>query len=283
MDAVHINWTKPITDKTGEKYAAEDFELLTTALSALCWRVHNGGITMITDSAGYEFYEKNGLLPLWDEVKTTLDDMPAFDSDMFWAAGKIWALKNSAAPVAVIDTDFIVWAPIAFDNLADAAVIHEEDLYPDVYPDISCFKMKDGYSFRPDWDLSLRACNTAFAVIKNPELLEYYTSEAVRFMENAQKGGDALTYMVFAEQRLLPICAKKLGLKITVLSTPERLFRDGEKYFTHTWGMKQQMRDMSGLRHDFCVRCASRLNRDFPDAARILKRIDCLKNYFILQ
>ena len=278
MDAIHINWTKPFTDKTGALYEAEDFELLTTALSALNWRRFNGRITMVTDSAGYEFYEKNNLLTLWDDVKTTLDTIPPVNSDMFWAAGKLWALKNSAAPVAMIDTDFIVWAPIAFDALADAAVIHEEDLYPDVYPDVSSFGMKDGYAFDPDWDLSLRACNTAFAVIKNQRLLEYYTDEAFRFMENAADGGDALTYMVFAEQRLLPICAKKLGLKITVLSDLERLFKDGERYFTHTWGMKQQMRDMPELRHDFCRRCAERLKRDFPDAVPYIA--EGLKEYF---
>ncbi len=280
MDAIHVNWTKPFADKIGGEYAAEDFELLTCALSALNWRKYNGKISMITDTAGYGFYEKNGLLPLWNEVKTTLDDMPEINPEMFWAAGKLWALKNTSAPIAVIDTDFIVWAPLAFGNMADAAVIHEEDLYPDVYPEPSRFKMKDGYAFDPEWDMTLRACNTAFAVIKNQKLLEYYTSEAIKFMENAADGGDALTYMVFAEQRLLPICAKKLGLEITVLSDLERLFRDGERYFTHTWGMKQQMRDMDGLRGDFCARCASRLRRSFPEYADMLSKTEILRDYF---
>ena len=281
MDAIHINWTKPFTDKTGSQYGTEDFELLTTVLSALNWQKHNGRISMITDSAGYDFYETNGLLPLWDGgVKKTLDEIPAVNSDMFWAAGKLWALHDSSAPVAVIDTDFIVWAPIAFDNLADAAVIHEEDLYPDVYPEISHFKMKAGYEFDPGWDLSLRACNTAFAVIKNQDLLKYYTAEAIKFMQSAEDVDDSLTYMVFAEQRLLPICAKKLRLQITVLSNLEQLFKDGERYFTHTWGMKQQMRDMPELRVDFCMRCAARIRRDFPEWADILGKIDCLMPYF---
>ena len=281
MDAIHINWTKPFTDKTGAPYSTEDFELLTTALSALNWRKHNGTISMITDSAGYEFYEKNGLLSLWDGgVQKTLDEIPEVNSDMFWAAGKLWALKKSDAPIAMIDTDFIVWAPIAFDNLQDVAVIHEEDLYPDVYPDISHFKMKDGYEFDTDWDLSLRACNTAFVVIKNQELLKYYTDEAMKFMQSAENVNDPLTYMVFAEQRLLPMCAKKLNLEITVLSNLERLFNDGERYFTHTWGMKQQMRDMPELRADFCMRCASRIRREFPEWADVLGKVDCLKQYF---
>lgn len=282
MDAIHINWTMPFMKKTGlSDYSMEDFELLTMVLSAKNWQKHNGKISMITDSTGYEFYEKNNLLSIWDGgVFKTLDTIPDFNTDMFWAAGKLWALKHSSAPVAMIDTDFIVWAPIAFDNIKDAAVIHEEDLYPDVYPDISHFKMKDDYSFDKKWDFSLKACNTAFTVIKSQPLLEYYTDEAIRFMTLAKDTDDPLTYMVFAEQRLLPICAKKLGMEITVFSNLERLFTDGEKYFTHTWGMKQQMRDMPPLRYDFCMRCLDRIHREFPEIFDTLRNIDCLKPYF---
>lgn len=282
MDAIHINWTTPFMQKSKiTEYCMEDFELLTMTLSAMNWRRHNGKISMITDTAGYEFYEKNALLTLWNGgVFKTLDTIPAVDADMFWAAGKLWALRNSEAPVAMIDTDFIVWAPLAFDNMKAAAVIHEEDLYEDVYPDISHFKMNSQYTFDPRWDFSLKAFNTAFAVIKSQTLLEYYTDEAIRFMKNAKHGGDPLTYMVFAEQRLLPICAKRLGLEVTVLSDLDKLFTDGERYFTHTWGMKQQMRDMPKLRYDFCMRCLDRIRRDFPEVLEVLRKIEVLNPYF---
>ena len=38
MKAIHINWTKPFINKTHGEYMTEDFELLTTILSALMWR-----------------------------------------------------------------------------------------------------------------------------------------------------------------------------------------------------------------------------------------------------
>lgn len=280
MNAIHINWTKPYTKKFNGEYNIEDFELLTTVLSALKWKEHNGKISMITDSTGYNFYEKNNLLSLWDNIEKTLDEMPKINTDMFWAAGKLFALKHQNTPVAVIDTDFIVWAPLAFDNFAPVTVIHFEDLYPDVYPDKKHFKLNDGYSFNPDFDWTLNACNTAFAVIKDKGLLDYYTSEAINFMENAIDCDDTLTYMVFAEQRLIHMCAKKLGVKVKAISDLDKLFSDGERYFTHTWGMKQQMRDNPHLRYDFCMRCANRIKRDFPDTANILKQIKSLSEYF---
>ncbi|MCD8390212.1 MAG: hypothetical protein LUD03_00005 [Firmicutes bacterium] len=278
MDAIHINKTR-IFPKT--KYNIEDFEILTTVLSALKWREHNGKITMFTDSAGYEYYAENNLLSLWDGgVSVSLNAMPDINSDMFWAGGKIFALGQCSAPVAMIDTDFIVWAPLAFDNLPALTVIHSEDIYPDVYPPREHFKMKSGYRFDKDWNWSKRPLNTAFTVIKSEELLQYYTKSAMDFMQNAEDADDNLTYMVFAEQRLLAMCADKMGVEVKELSNLENLFRDGERYFTHIWGMKQQMRDNGRLRYDFCMRCLNRIKRDFPHMIDILKKIDCLKGYF---
>lgn len=279
MEAVHVNWTKPQYISKGE-YATEDFEILTTILSALKWREKNGSIKMITDSRGAEYYKSRGMCSIWNDIETILDEVPdCIDPCMFWAGGKLFALSKSTAPLAVLDTDFIVWDKIAFNNLGDIAVIHDEDIYPDVYPDREHFKMKNGYKFDPALDWSVRPVNAAFYVISNNELLKCYTSEALRFMENAGQG-DNLTYMVFAEQRLLSMCAKKLGIDIYVISNLERLFKDGERYFTHTWGMKQQMRDMPELRTDFCLRCINRIMREFPEYAEMLSGIDELSKYF---
>ena len=281
MRAIHINHTAPFMKRNGQStYLCEDFELLTCALSALKWREHNGTIKMVTDSTGYKFYADNNLLSLWDDVSCALDNIPNWNFKMFWAGAKLYALSLEDAPVAVMDTDFIVWAPLAFSNLGDVTAIHRESIYTDVYPDINTFKMKRGYIFDPDWDWREEPVNTAFYVIKNRELKDKYTKEAFLFMENAIECGDCLTYMVFAEQRILPMCAKAMDCRVDSFSKLERLFNDGERYFTHTWGMKQQMRDMPKLRYDFCMRCANRIKRDFPDYAKILGEVDILKKYF---
>lgn len=277
MHAIHSTWTKPrLVDG---KFYQNDFEILSTILSALKWREKNGTITMVTDSSGFEFYKSRNMLGLWDDVSTELDDIPdTIDCNMFWASGKLFALKNKTLPVAVIDTDFIVWDRLAFDNLGELSAIHSEELYSDIYPDIYHFEMKRGYVFNPDFDWSIKPLNTAFYILKNENLRDVYIKEAERFMEYANNG-DNLTYMLFAEQRLLPMCANMLGISAKELSTLEKLFADGERYFTHIWGMKQQMRDDNALRHDFCMRCIRRIKDDFADFVPTLQTIPELKDY----
>ncbi len=279
MEALHCTWTKPRTESCGSFYI-EDFDILTTILSALKWREKNGKITMVTDNTGYDFYRSRNLLGIWDEVTVPLDNIPAeIDARSFWAGGKIFALKETSGPIAVIDTDFIVWDKLAFDNMPDLTIIHSEDIYPDVYPDVGHFKMKQGYIFNPDFNWKCRPYNTAFTVIKNDNLKNTFCNEAISFMENAIPQ-DNLTYMVFAEQRLLSMVAEMTKAEVLEISTIEKLFRDGEKYFTHTWGMKQQMRDDDMLRYDFCKKCIRRISDDFPEYVSIIKEIPELKKYF---
>lgn len=278
MNAIHINWTKPFTNKTNRPYETEDFEILTTVLSALKWREKNGKITMITDTAGKDYYEKTGLCSIWDNVECLLDDIDV-NADVFWAAGKIFALESQKAPIAMIDTDFIVWEKIDFDSLSDLTVIHFEDLYPDVYPTKEHFKM-DNYIFDERFNWSLPACNTAFCVIKDNSFLHFYTQKSIEFMKKTSETTDRLTYMVFAEQRLINMCAEIFGIKAGAFSDLSNLFNSDNNMFTHTWGMKQQMRDNDRLRYDFCRRCINRIMHEYPFMYEILKQIDCLKRYF---
>lgn len=278
MNAIHSTWTKPRVYSAGS-FFIEDFDILTTILSALKWREKNGKIRMITDSPGIEFYRSHGMCGLWNEIEPSLDEIPdSIDPEMFWAAGKLYALKACSAPAAVMDTDFIVWDRIAFDNLGELTVIHREEISEDIYPDIHHFHMKQGYIFDPELDWREKPSNAAFYVMKSAGLKESYVNEAIRFIENAGEG-DRLTYMVFAEQRLLSMTAKRMGVEIKEFSNLESLFKDGERYFTHTWGMKQQMRDMPDLRRDFCVRCIERIKRDFPFCMDMIKNMEELKIY----
>lgn len=262
MTGLHINWTKPFSARRNDKYFIEDFELLTTMLSALKWKQKNGAIKLYADEIALDFYSSLKLLDMYDEIEVLNVDED-IDPKMFWAAGKLFALRQQKAPAAVIDTDFIVWEEILFDNIGDCTVIHFENLYPDVYQQKSYFNMSKDYVWEA-FDWGLLACNTAFTVIKSQKLIEYYTETAIEFMKKAVKSDEPLKYMVFAEQRLINMCAKKLGIEVGAFSNLERLFRNGEKCFTHTWGMKQQMRDIPELRYDFCRRCTERIKRDFP-------------------
>ena len=138
LSAFHINWTCPFFARTPDRpYAVEPFELLTTALSALSWQKTNGSIRMICDSTAKRYYDALGFSFLWDGgVHPLLDAMPEDVNPIaFWAAGKLYALSAMPAPCVMIDTDFIVWKPLApLLRGLDAAAVHTEDIMPDIYP-----------------------------------------------------------------------------------------------------------------------------------------------------
>ena len=76
-------------------------------------------------------------------------------------------------------------------------------------------------------------------------------------MKSAERCGERLRYMVFAEQRMAAMYA---------------LFFPQDKY-THLWGAKQQMRERPLLREEFIWRCIARILRDFPEYEWTIDRI----------
>lgn len=284
LRAFHSTWTRPFFVRSPDQpYAIEPFELLTTALSALAWRRENGPIRMICDTKAQRYYDTLGLTFLWDEgVHPLLDAVPEDINPMaFWAAGKLYALSAIPSPCVMIDTDFICWKPLMplLQGL-DAAAIHREDIMPDIYPDICAFTQTHGFDFeRFDW--TVQPFNTALCYLANDDFRRYYTDTAIRFMRCSPNADDVLTYMVFAEQRLLAMCAARKRIRAAALSDLEALFTGTQQgYFTHIWGFKQQMRDEPALYEDFCRRCAARLRRDFPDASARIAAVPTLSTYF---
>lgn len=284
LRAFHINWTRPFFARNPDgTYAVEPFELLSTALSALWWRRANGSIRMICDQKAARYYDALGLSFLWDEgVHPLLDAVPAdVDPMAFWAAGKLFALSAMPAPCVMLDTDFIVWKPLApLLAACELAAIHREDIMPDIYPGPEAFSRTRGFDFAAlDW--SVRPLNTALAYFADDDFRRYYTDMAIRFMRRSPGADDVLTYMVFAEQRLLAMCAAQKNVRTTALSDLPALFGGGQQgYFSHIWGFKQQMRDEPALYEDFCRRCAARLERDFPQQAARIAAVPSLAAYF---
>lgn len=284
MQAFHVNWTAPgFARRPDAPYAVEPFELLTTALSALLWRQENGTISMVCDSEAAAYYDRLGLTGLWDGgVRPVLDGVDRnVDPVCFWAAGKLYALREMDAPCVMIDTDFIVWRDLsAFWDGHPLITIHREDVTPEIYPDASAFHLHRPFDLASlDW--RVRPANTALAYFGDPAFTRLYCDAAIDFMRAASPADDSLTYMVFAEQRLLAMLAAREGVPLDSFSDLDALFGAGQSWFTHVWGFKQQMRDDPALCDDFCRRCAVRLMRDFPQAALPLSRVDSLAPYFM--
>ena len=284
MQAFHSNWTRPFFVRNSQAdYRIEPFELLTTALSALEWRKENGSIRMICDTPAERYYDSLGLCFLWDDgVYPLLDRIPEdINAEAFWAAGKLYALAAMPSPCVMIDTDFICWKPIGalLDGL-DAAAIHREDIMPSIYPDQTAFTRTDGFPLGTlDW--TVQPFNTALSYFGTDEFRQFYTDTAIRFMRCSPEADDVLTYMVFAEQRLLAMCAQEKKIRTAALSDLPALFGGAQNgYFTHIWGFKQQMRENPALYEDFCRKCANRLTRDFPEAAVRIAKVNELSPFF---
>ena len=271
MNAIHVISTAPFFAKNPQgEYRAEDFDLYCMALSALCWRRYNGDITLCCDKTAAEYYRSIGLTELWNEIDECVpDDLDGINPTMFWAGGKLLALRRRTAPVVMLDTDFIVWRPLPLGNEIVAA--HREELSSDIYPPLGYFRTRG--HILPYFSETVPALNTAFLYIPNGDFLDFYTSQAIAFMKSAEDCDDYLCYMVFAEQRLAAMCAQFTDTPVRTLLDKELLFFP-QDCFTHLWGAKQAMRDNPDLRADFVGRCRRRIRSDFPEYGGIADKID---------
>ena len=282
LEAFHSNWTKPFFSYGGsdKEYFIDDFEVLTTMLSALQWRKNNGGIKMYTDLRGKLYYEELGISHIWNlGIETILDGIDEqIDPFLFWAAGKIYSLKNANTPCVMMDTDFIVWNKLEM-NKDGIYVIHTEDLNSSVYPDKAYFDMDENYHFEDEWSWTERPCNTAFLYIKDDKFKKYYTDKSIEFMKNCLSGKDTIANMVFAEQRLLSMCARQKNILINSLMelTPYGILQNN---FTHIWGYKRELRKDEVKRKKFCIDCIKRIIYDFPEEESTIFNIKMMQKYY---
>lgn len=273
MQAFHIISTAPYFAKHDNgAYSMDKFELYSAAVSALNWRSFGGKIILAADTKGEEYIRSLGISALWNEIRTVVpDDLEGIDPIMFWAAGKLFALREITAPAVMMDTDFIAWkAPTLPKDKIVAA--HREDLNPSVYPSLEYFRFTRPFSTE-GMNTAVLPLNTAFLYIPDESFKQYYVNRAIAFMKSAYRCGDNLRYMVFAEQRLLAICAEEFGIGVETLMNKDELFFPRDD-FTHLWGAKQVMRNDTGGMNDFCRRARERIKKDYPDYEYMIPLIE---------
>lgn len=285
IDAFHSNWSKPFfVINPGEEYYIEDFEILTTILSALKWRENNGRIKMITDEVAASYYRKLGIEKIWDlGIDISLNDISNdINPNIFWAAGKIFSLNKVKSPIVMIDTDFIVWENLS-KYLKDEkiAVIHREDINEEVYPSSDYFRFKDSYKLNKSFSWDVLPCNTALIYINDEYFKDYYVNTSISFMNNVITNNDRIKFMVFAEQRLISMCAEDKKINIKELSNLKELYNN-QKIYTHVWGYKDMMRKDYYKRKEFCIKCIKRIIKDFPEYEEMIVNIKELNEYIKL-
>ncbi len=271
----HTLWTAPyFTQNTSGTYNMQDYELLTMILSALMWRKMNGPITLYGDERAIDYIHKNKIDHIWnggiEEIKVPSEISPR----VFWAAGKLFALKRAQMPAVMVDLDLIVWKNIgSYIDGTDVSAIHREGIYPDVYPGREFFNMRKGCEFDPEWSWDVPPVNTCMLYIADENFKKYYVDSSIGFMENCMETEENLCHMVFAEQRLLAMCAEKCGKMISSFF-PEAADISRQDVFTHLWGYKNILKFNFQKRVEYNNRLCERIERDFPEEAHILGELN---------
>jgi hypothetical protein len=193
MKAIHVNWTKPFFNRDrlrghgfestkqlkSNTYDQLDHQILYTMLSAVYWKKYNGPIKLYTDSVGASFYQRFGLLDLYDEIDIKyLNNYSKSDIDAayFWTSGKIKCLAHQTEPFVFLDQDMIVKQPLPeWVRTNDLTIAHWEIGRGYYYFDrekwereITHIPWIENYN-SDDW-----SPNTSFLCFNNMELLKEY-------------------------------------------------------------------------------------------------------------
>jgi len=193
MKAIHVNWTKPFFEKhrlrghgfetlknlNSKTYDQLDYQLLYTMASAANWKKHNGPIKLYTDSVGASFYQRFGLLDLYDEVDINFLNgysKSNVDAAYFWTSGKIKCLAHQTEPFVFLDQDMIIRNKIPeWVRTNDLTVAHWEIGRGYYYFDKEKWKKDITHIEWPknfntdDW-----SPNTSFLCFNNLDLLKQY-------------------------------------------------------------------------------------------------------------
>jgi len=253
-----------------------DFDILTMILSALYWRKNNGNIKLVADKQVISYVINKKLEFIWNEIQE-IEDYD-INRNMFWAGGKIFALKEQESPIVMLDTDMIVWNDISPKLKEKVVAIHDEPIILDIYKGKDYFKMKNNYVFNDSFDWTVYPSNTALLYIEDEEFKDFYCKESIRFMRSSQDDSDTLSYMVFAEQRLLSMCAKLKNINIGyMIQYPKDLGSQDD--FTHLWGYKKALEYDESERKSFCRRCVKRILKEFPSESLLFVSEDFFYKY----
>lgn len=239
----------------GALFQMKEFERVTAELSARLWRRCCGPIYLLTDGPGEAYFHRTGLSRIYDGVYASLDcHHYGIDLRKYWAAGKIQALLQVRAPCTILDLDMLVWQR---PNLSDCrlAAAHTEPLLDWLYPPFSSFMMSPRYTFPAYWSQTALPLNTSFVYFADDNFKNDYARQSIRFMQYERDTPDSgATCMIFAEQRILGMCAAAAGIQAkTFLEYGKPLAR--QNLMTHLWSAKTLLYQNPAFEDAYCALC----------------------------
>ena len=232
------NWTLPYRlSRNTETYQQPLYEVLTFLLSVLQWKKQGHKALFYTDQAGYRFYEKIGLLGIFDSVdRSELEALSKLDGLyplQFANYGKLLVYSKMLPNSAHIDMDAIVWSVPEITTDIVVAYVENSSFSADL---IEGLAKPPNYVRPPYYTTKIANYNACYYYFRKPEHTKLYFEEATKFVLYNNDPNDIGHRWVYSEQYYLSMLAKYYNWSVASLvdiSKPEE-----KSILTHLWGYK---------------------------------------------
>lgn len=235
MKVIFVNWTRPFFERknfvgykkhstfeySGDDYTLPDYEILMQIASITSAKVKTGfPIKLITDKVGKQYYEKIGLIDLFDEVDVdTLENLnEEYDINpaQFWTSGKIISICKENPPFLFMDLDLIIEEDLPkwifnYDVVHTHWELSRSFLYIEKY-------MIDNLGLNiPTFDDRMLIPNTSFLFVNNKSVLDDYLKLHLEIVtKKYEQVPDWLWLM--SDQHILGYTIRDLNSKVTSFS-----------------------------------------------------------------
>ena len=240
-------WTKPAIDNRWDQQGQLEANVWLFALSAIYAKKQGITLVLYTDTLGKNLL---GHLP-YDNICTTLDDIPSDIPTMLWAYGKFIALKEEPLGSIHIDGDVFLKKPEVIKELDMRGydlIVQNKEYINSTYKNIENTLIKYGELTKEDYIASKSAFNCGVVGFTNAQLkqsyLDFYFGKTTKIASNKAIKAFMTTDKYFCadlslEQHSLPFLARNYKTKIL-------LRIDKEDY----WGKNTKVRaEQLGYQH----------------------------------
>ncbi len=247
MKVIFVNWTKPFFERknfvgykkqstfehSGDDYLLSEYEIVMQIASITSAKVKTGlPIKLITDKVGRDYYQKIGLLDLFDEVDVdtleTLNEEYNINPAQFWTSGKIISICKETPPFLFMDLDLIIEDDLPnwiynYDVVHTHWELSRSFLYIEKH-------MIDNLSINiPTFDDRMLIPNTSFLFVNNKKVLDDYLKLHLEIVtKKYEQVPDWLWLM--SDQHILGYTIRDLKSKVTSFSDKTYVqFPDNQK------------------------------------------------------
>jgi hypothetical protein len=208
-----------MSEISSDEYDIIDYELLIQKVAVLRAKKHIGKTKLYTDTIGYEFYSKMGMLELWDEID--IDTLNQFDSDnsevvagKFWTTGKSIVIGKQSEPFVFLDNDFIIREELPH-WVFDYDLVHTHWEIQRGHFFVSNIQI-DQIGGLEDFAQNMLMPNTSFLYINSLELCKDYLKKHMDIISRTYEHIPEWLWLL-ADQGIMGYSARKLNLKVESL------------------------------------------------------------------